>query len=371
MPDLFTPLAGPGAVACWPGCRSGCRGGNRSCLSALATFMIASQQSSVPLACALVAVLGLPGFWIRKAARPNSGKSDDTQRETICSAGRSLPSPRRRILLLVLPPALAVFGMCSANLAAHGRFAVSPFGNIFLLARVIYDGPGMAALRHSCGTADWRLCAFLDGFPASSDGFLWSEDSPLYRAGGPKVVAAEADAIIRYAILSDPVEQVVATLDNTLDQLQRFESGDGLGPWPTKVSPWIKRDFPAREYAAYTAARQQIDRLDVPLALTAIHRTTALAGVVAAILLLPVAIRRRAPCAGFLLAVLLSLVISATITGGLSAPHDRYQSRIMWLPLFMAIVSLASLRGDTDRFRTNRRRQIVLTPSVRDLAGWS
>ena len=33
------------------------------------------------------------------------------------------------------------------------------------------------------------------------------------------------------------------------------------------------------------------------------------------------------------------------ITGSLSAPHDRYQSRIMWLPPFIAVLSLASLRA--------------------------
>jgi len=56
------------------------------------------------------------------------------------------------------------------------------------------------------------------------------------------------------------------------------------------------------------------------------------------------AIRRRAACFGFLVAVLIALPVSAAITGGLSAPHERYQSRIMWLPPFVAVVSLASLR---------------------------
>ncbi len=79
---------------------------------------------------------------------------------------------------------LAVLALCSVNLLAHGRFAISPFGNVFLLARVIYDGPGMETLRRDCPTAGWRLCPYLDGFPANSDAFLWTPDSPLYRAGG-------------------------------------------------------------------------------------------------------------------------------------------------------------------------------------------
>jgi hypothetical protein len=69
-----------------------------------------------------------------------------------------------------------------------------------------------------------------------------------------------------------------------------------------------------------------------------------LLGVIGCAMLVPLAWRRRAPCLGFLVAVLLALPVSAAITGALSAPHDRYQSRIMWLPPLVAALSLASLR---------------------------
>jgi hypothetical protein len=255
------------------------------------------------------------------------------------------------LLLLALPPFLAILGLCTVNLAAHGRLAVSPFGNVFLLARVIYDGPGMATLQRDCATAHWRLCGFLDRFPITSDEFLWSADSPLHLAGGPKIVSREAGVIIQSALMADPAGEARAALRNTFEQLQRFRSGDGLQPWPAQVSFWIERDFPASEYAAYAAARQQTGDLIVPDLLAAIHQATALAGVAACILLLPVALRRRAACAGFLLAVLLALPLSAAITGAMSVPHDRYQSRIMWLPPFIAVVSLGSLRRRPARRR--------------------
>jgi hypothetical protein len=250
---------------------------------------------------------------------------------------------RRRWHLLILPPALALLGLCTVNLAAHGRFAVSPFGNIFLLARIIYDGPGMDVLRRDCPAANWRLCPFLDSFPPTSDDFLWTKESPLNRAGGPKRVSRDADAIIRAALVEAPVSEARAILSNTLEQLGRFTSGDGLTPWPMQVSPSIAQDFPAREAAAYASARQQAMILSVPRTLMQVHMVAALAGVAACVLLLPIAFFRRAPCAGFLLGVLIALPLSAAITGGLSAPHERYQSRITWLPAFIATISLASL----------------------------
>jgi hypothetical protein len=237
-----------------------------------------------------------------------------------------------------------VVGLCSVNLAAHGRFAVSPFGNIFLLARVIYDGPGMAVLRADCPAAHWRLCPFVDDFPPQSDDFLWTHDSPLNRAGGPKMVSQEAGAIIAAALRADPIGEARAALANTLEQMTLFASGDGLNSWVAQVSPVMAQDFPMREQAAYASARQQAGTLSVPPPIARLHVIVALAGVVACVLLLPVALCRGNACSGLLLAVLLALPVSAAITGALSGPHDRYQARIMWLPPFVAAVSGVALR---------------------------
>jgi hypothetical protein len=245
------------------------------------------------------------------------------------------------MLPAAIAPVLAVTALCTVNLAAHGRFAISPFGNIFLLARVIYDGPGMAELRRDCPTRGWRLCPFLDRFPTDSDRFLWTADSPLNLAGGPKRVSAEADAIITATLRADPGGAARAAAVNGLTQLGRFASGDGLEPWPAQVTPWIARDFPPAEQASFAAARQQTGALVLPTGLTAIHTLLSLAGVAGCLMLLPNAFRRRSPSALLLLAVLLALPLSAAITGALSAPHDRYQSRIMWLPPLAAVLCVA------------------------------
>ncbi len=320
MPDVFTPLLI--LVLCILGLTpERISGRERAALVLLAAFMIACQQSSVPLSAALLGVLVL----VRRLS--------------------IMPWPGLRCWrLLALPPALAVMALCAVNLGAHGRFEVSPFGNVFLLARVIYDGPGMLALQRGCPASGWRLCPFLGRFPPLSDDFIWAPDSPLNLAGGAKAVSRDADAIIAKAVAYDARGVVRAALANTLEQLRRFDSGDGLEAWPEQVTPWIERDFPQAEQAAYATALQQRGLLRVPPALVTLHRITALGGIAACGLLLPLAVRRRAACLGFLTAVLIALPVSAAITGALSTPHDRYQSRIMWLPPLIAAVSPGSLR---------------------------
>ena len=216
------------------------------------------------------------------------------------------------------------------------------YGHMFLLARTIYDGPGMAVLRAECPSSGWRLCPWLDRFPPTSDEFMWNKDSPIMLAGGHKAVSADANAIIVAALRTEPGQAVRATLINAIEQLSQFASGDGLEPWPNQVDTRIEADFPDREAAAYKAARQQHGALAVPFAMP--HCLAALAGIAAAIGLLPLAWRRRHVAAWFLAASLAVLPVSAAITGGLSTPHDRYQSRVVWLPAMIAFLTVPALR---------------------------
>ena len=319
MPDLFTSLLVL-ALALLILTPERLARGERIWLVLFAAFMIAAHQSHLPLAVALLAVL-VP---LRR------------------SLGAA-PFARGDLARAVAPAVLAAIALLSVNLAGFGRASLSPYGNVFLLARVIYDGPGMHVLQRDCPQAGWRLCRFVGELPASSDGFLWRPDGPVARAGGAKRVSAEANAIIGRALRSEPAAELDAFLGDALQQLTRFATGDGLQPWPVEVSPRIARHFPPGEFSSYSAARQTRGTLALPTWLNVLHIGAACLGVGGSLLLLPLALRRRHVIAGFLIAVLLALTVNAAITGGLSAVHDRYQSRVMWLPLLLAMLAAATL----------------------------
>jgi hypothetical protein len=131
-------------------------------------------------------------------------------------------------------------------------------------------------------------------------------------------------------------------LSNTGEQLARFASGDGLEPWADQVTPWLTRDFPPAEQSAYLGARQQAGALSVPSWLGALHQIVALGGIAACLFWLPFARRRCPVWTGLMLTALLTLPLSAAITGTLSFPHDRYQSRVAWLPACAVLVGLGA-----------------------------
>ena len=333
MPDLFTPLMIMLLVRLvFAGSRLRWR--DRLAIILLAAFMITIQQSSVPLALGML-VVTIP---LRRFANATLVRSDARHEPWLVALGP------------LMAPGLAIVALVLVNTIGFGRISVSPYGNVFVLARVIYDGPGMTVLRSDCPDHGWRLCGYIDQFPATADEFLWATSSPIMLAGGHKVISAEADAIIREAMITQPGRLAAETWNNTILQLTRFASGDGLQSWNEQVGPWIDQDFPAEERAAFHTARQQSGDLAVPAVLMIAHRAAALVGIAVASLLLPLAWHRRHTATWFLAAALLALPLSAAITGGLSTPHDRYQSRIMWLPAAMAFLTVPALM---DRRRNN------------------
>jgi hypothetical protein len=327
MPDVFTPLLILTlALLLLTPERLSRR--ERIWLMLFAGFMIAAQQSSVGLSLALLLVLA-----------PLRGM-----------LGAAVPLRRVGLVLLAAPPLLAMTALVLVNLVGFGRAALFPFGNVFILARVIYDGPGLDVLHRDCPDAGWRLCPFLDRFPATSDQFLWLHDSPIVLVGGHKRVSADADAIIAAALRAEPETELRAWLRNGIEQLGRFASGDGLNACPTTVTPWIDHDFSPFDRAAYAAARQTGNRLAVPDWMQALHMAVALGGIAGCGIVLVVALRHRHVAAGFAAAVLLAVLANAFITGGFSTPHDRYGSRVMLLAPAVALlcaVALARRRNAT------------------------
>ncbi len=307
-------------------------GSDAAKLTILAIFAITAHLSHLPLALAVIAVL-LPLRRRLGAWAPLDG----------LAAGRVLGAPLAAVVALV-----------GVNLLGHGTPALAPYGNVFLLARVIYDGPGRDVLARACPGAGWRLCAASNQLPATADDFLWSPDSPLNEAGEGTRIRAEASRVVSAALRAEPGTELTAVLDNTLRQLVLFRSGDGLRAWPATVTPWIRRDFPRFEQRAYAASRQSDGRLLLPSWLGSLHVAAGAAGVLASLAFLPGLLRRRNVLAGVIVAVMVALLANAAITGALSGPHARYQSRVMWLPVLTMLLAAGA----------DRERHAAWAPSV-------
>ncbi len=315
MPDLFTGLV---VLALWllGFGRDRVSRPERVYLTALAGGAIAVHLAHLPLALALAALGAI-------LARD------------LAVAGR-----------MGVPCLLAALALLGANAIGHGRASLSPFGSVFLGARLLEDGPALRTLDADCAAARWRICALRGELPMAANDFLWLPDGPLRGTlGGGKAWAAEAAAIVRSTLIREPVAVAGAAIRNAARQFAQLGTGDGLQAWrgDPGPEPVVAAWFPA-ELEAFRASRQQRGWLEQDVAaLRPFHLALAWLG----LLPLPVVAwrqRRDATAAALCVMVLAGAAANATVTGGLSGVNERYQARLAWLFVFAPAAALYGAR---------------------------
>jgi hypothetical protein len=279
-------------------------------LIAIAALAVAAHPSHLLLAIFLVILVALIRAVLRFVKSTSDSKLRLLEPVIVCLCG----------LAMVL----------CANFFFTGAVFVSRAGPTFVFARMLQDGIVMRLLEDTCPQSGYKLCAYKDSLPATADGFLWTPRSPFVALGHFAGTEAESARIVRAAILRYPLLQIRAAAANASAQFVKFGTGDQIEPQEWVLAPVLRHYIPS-QMRAYFAARQQrgeirfrgISRLDVAVGFVS------LTGV--SLLFLWFLLKRRTEPAAFHGFVLAALIGNAAICGILSGPHDRYQSRLVWL----------------------------------------
>jgi hypothetical protein len=155
-----------------------------------------------------------------------------------------------------------------------------------------------------------------------------------------------ASQIVAGAITLRPRAQLAAALANSAIQLLRFETlatscpqqcGEGHS-----IDTAMRLYFP-REYSQFRNSLQMSGVLPVqPIRM--LHSTVVYIAVIVALTLLYLAcLNGDRSTSALILLVGATLVLNAILCGALSAPTDRYQSRVVWLLPLSALVCVARL----------------------------
>ena len=343
---LFALLARPSHTPLW----------QRAGLAVLLALLIAVHLSHVLMAVGLL-VLAAVAMLV----------SGTGWRETI---QRSLPA--------ALAIALTLLGLSGLNRVAGYEFRPALSSDTFLLAR-LFDGhvaqPTLARLCREEALAHCAVQPLVDGHvgqpvlarlcrertlahcalrPLVDDplvakpgqAYLWDRRSPLgamLHRDRPGVIA-EQRTIIRDVLHDDPGGVATLAWQGFAEQLRTVRKGV-LPPYAAdmQIARILKTRLPGA-YQAFAVSRQQRGALD-PLKFA-----PDVAVAVAVVLLLPLMLvwavrQRRWPLLGLTGLVVATLLLNAAITGDLSGPDDRYQSRVLWLlPLLAACFVIGTQR---------------------------
>lgn len=226
----------------------------------------------------------------------------------------------RSAILGVLPVLLAVVTNLGGSTVVQDKPSVTPKRLPLLLARSLEDGPAHWYLTEACPEADYAICTLFDEIPDNITKFMWREEG----LGGatPEQVQAIRDEELRIVMESFrryPVAQTRALVGNGLLQVVAVGTGQIMPVAYLSTDPiqvYIRKGRPAQGPVIWT--------FDF---ITPVGTAVAIAA------LAVLAWRRRLESweIEVIAVIALALLINAAIFGGLSAPVDRYQSRIIWL----------------------------------------
>jgi hypothetical protein len=253
------------------------------------------------------------------------------------------------------PPALVTLAasvlLALSNLLLWGYFTLSVHGATFLMANTIQNGPTLDYLRETCPARRWALCEHLDLLPWHDDQeFLWVRESPFNRAGGFHAMRDEARALVAESFRSRPLAFAASVLATGARQLVFFPTGEDNPSYLEKDFPThhLRLVFP-HEFPSYADSLQNRGHFPIPW-LVRLHEAVFALSILAGIALAARARRLGEPTPARLLALLLAAVLAnAFVLGGLSGVVARYQSRIVWLPVYFALAAALGVRQDRHR----------------------
>ena len=286
--------------------------GQRILISGLATASVLAHYGHIPLAGAL-AILVVAWRWFEKSLKPFI------------------------VVLAFAPVVLAAVFNFGAGKLSTGDGSIAPARFPILLARSLEDGPARWYLEDACPQAGYAMCELSEEIPTNVGAFLWS-DQGFRRATDAQVEAIrnEESEILLEAFKRYPMAQTKALFGNAALQSVTLGTGE---MWISEEGHWSLNPG--------TLGGGKAAKTDRTLLLfdTVIPVFTWFA----AALLVVLAFRGRLNRDMVLLLafIVAALAINAAIFGGLSAPVDRYQSRIVWLlPALLALYFAAGRRHE-------------------------
>ena len=322
LPDAFTPVVLLG-IFLQAFCTDQLKHGERWYIAILTTIGIAVHISHVPIAAGLVVlVLVLQRKFAPSRVRPS------------------------RLLLLALPLFIAVGSMLAVNWYHSRALSLAKNGSVFLLAKWIDEGPALSYLEHSCRTIKYELCAYLGDMKGlTHDDLKWGEGSPFRNVGSSfDELEPEARRIVWGTFKTYPVEILYRSLKDAGRQILRFQAGDGLTVrYARLVAPRLGEVFGPALETSVLESRQ--GRGELPIAE---FRFLSTVGVIFGLILCLwsfIAWREVLPTRLIALQIFVvaGIVFNAIVTGALSGPYDRYLARVVWLILFVGLVSICCI----------------------------
>lgn len=260
----------------------------------------------------------------------------------------------KKILIILIPIALSVIFLSSASYKNYKKLAILPYGNVMMLARLMDGGVAMDYLKINCNkNTDYKVCQILPeilkfykeekdlGSPPgyASDKFLWGglNDS----IGGFPETQKYASKIINESISNNPLKFFMDSLNGSMIQLKKVKIGDSFDPEPVGSPTYHSlMQWYGKKIYGYNESSQFKNGLNFRY----INKLFILSFIILFSITMIMTIKTKNKLLiYFVLCALVTYIINSVICGSLSAVHERYNARILWIFISIGAIALSML----------------------------
>jgi hypothetical protein len=225
------------------------------------------------------------------------------------------------------------------NYVKGKEFAATSQKHVFMMARLVELGIVDDYLDEHCDEYDFELCKYKDELPNTPPAFVWDANSPFYKTGGWNSSKEEYDQIID-GIFTSPKylsRFVYEGVISSFSQLTFFEMTyfnrykEGSPPHDN-----IKKGYP-NEIKRFEEARQQRERFQNIKYLNLVNLILVVFSI---IIIFSTIYKGRLPeiLSLLIFVILMGVLYNASISATFSNVVNRYQARVVWLLIFLALI---------------------------------
>jgi len=272
-------------------------------------------------------------------------------------ADRSKWSQFRRLMAIVATcVAIAAVWEIAFSIGVRRAFGMAPVRPPFLTAKLV-SMLGAPAVSKVCGSSAFAVCRFQGRFPVDCDSFLWSDDerTGIFSVSDVQTKQLLAAEQIRFALAIIPQNIgpfIVGVSRDVFRQLTYISLAEySHEQWQSQAA-FLRDTVPSQEFERLTATLSARSDCYAVFGRRVLNVTTVIGAAIALLLFIREGGIRAVQepdenrqgrtwraATGLLFA---GILLNAAICGSLSALHDRYEARVIWLIQLSAVTGVCS-----------------------------
>jgi hypothetical protein len=238
--------------------------------------------------------------------------------------------------------------MIMINYGFERKVFISSGSTIFLTAKLCDYGLVNTYLHSNCPGETPRLCELKDSIKPRLDHFLWDGNSVLYKMGGWNHPSDEFRILNRHILTTPELLKIYLTrgVENSFDQVLSFDIGqDFVNYGDSSSPPFVAVDwFMKKEVTAYQQSKQNTGELLFPF--NTLNWTQLYTIVFMLLVGLVVCFSGTYSSSKWVwITTVILLLTNAIVCAFLTSVGGRYQSRVVWIVVVVAVIEAINNRN--------------------------